>query len=77
MLEIVLRSYILQYITHNNMEGSHSLRVWDGEISYFALMTFALLSLCVCAPPGSQSPGTKAGTEVRIKCLCSLYKICE
>lgn len=54
MLEIVLSSYILQQIRHNNMEGSQSFRVWDGEISSFALMTFALLPLC--ALPGSQSP---------------------
>lgn len=56
MLEIVLSSYILQQITCNNMEGSHSFRVWDGEISSFALMIFALFPLYVCAPPGPQSP---------------------
>lgn len=38
------------------MEGSYSFRVWDGEISSFALMTFVLLPLYVCALPGSQSP---------------------
>lgn len=52
MLEIVLSSYILQQITHNNMERSHSFRVWDGDIFSFALMTFAVLPLYVYAPPG-------------------------
>lgn len=40
-------------------------------------MTFTLLPLYVCAPPGSQSPGTEAGRKVRRKCICSLYKSCE
>lgn len=40
-------------------------------------MTFTLLPLYVCAPPGLQSPGTEAGREVRRKCICSLYKSCE